>query len=111
MLEELGKLEELGRLKNFTALADALMRVDATLDHIEDRKALYRVALLLDSVFSQAYRGEKSMAFLTDRMNSLIEVLELMAMKEPQPERPSETEPQPAAVSFDSMWKSPNASH
>ena len=82
MLEELGKLADKGRLRNFTDLADAVMRVDQTIGQVDDKQALYRVARLLDSVFGQAYRGEKSMAFLAERVNSVAEVLDLMAMED-----------------------------
>lgn len=120
MLEELGKLAEEGRLNSFTELAEAVMRVDKTVEHVEDSAALYRVARLLDSVFGQAYRGEKSMAFLADRVNSLAEVLDLMAMEEPvgegqakdeaiAEEQAKTDEPQPEAatpLAWDTMYQS-----
>jgi hypothetical protein len=84
MLQRLAELAEKGRLQNFTELADAVMRIDDTLEHVDDKRALYRVARLLDGVFGQAYRGEKSMAYLADRVNSVAEVLDLMSMEEPE---------------------------
>ena len=121
MLDELGKLADAGRLNNFTLLAEAVMRVDDTIEHVDDKRALYRVARLLDSVFNQAYRGEKSMAFLADRVNSVAEVLDLMTVQEPEPQ-PNPAAP-PAGVedgdegdakslssmSWDTMWESPTS--
>jgi len=130
MLDELAKLAEDGRLKNFTELAEAVLRIDETVEQVDDNAALYRVARLLDSVFGQAYRGEKSMAFLADRVNSVAEVLDLMAMEEPggqgrrkdkavgqaqvgkPAEEPAEIdEPQPetpTGLDWDTMYQSPN---
>ena len=107
MLEELGKLAEQGRLRNFTDLADAVARVDETIGQVDDKQALYRVARLLDSVFGQAYRGEKSMAFLAERVNSVAEVLDLMTMEDtPDAAEATEATQDPAAEPTD-----PKASH
>ena len=76
MMTQLGVLEEEGGLKNFTALAEAVIRFDETLKHVENRKAITRLGRMLDHVFSQAYRGEKSMSFLADRVESVLEMLE-----------------------------------
>lgn len=117
MLEKLGELAEAGRLKNFTELAEAVSRVDETADQVDDDAALKRVARLLDSIFAQAYRGERSMAYLADRVNSVAEVLDLMAMEEPggegrakdearEADEPEAKAPPPA---WNTMWESPKA--
>jgi hypothetical protein len=126
MLEELAKLAEQGRLKNFTDLAEAVMRVDETVEQVDDNAALRRVARLLDSIFDQAYRGERSMAYLADRVNSVAEVLDLMAMEEPgskaaarqeasaghgdEEAESAEAEAEASTtLTWDTMWESPKA--
>lgn len=92
MIYMLGLLEEQGRLKNFTALAEAVIRVDESLKYVDDQKALTRVSRMLDHIFRQAYRGERPMSFLAERVESVLEVLELVKQPEPGPT----TEPDPA---------------
>jgi hypothetical protein len=117
MLEELGRLAEAGRLKNFTELAEAVARVDETVEQVDDTAALKRVARLLDSIFDQAYRGERTMAYLADRVNSVAEVLDLMAMEEPggegkakdeAREEDTNAETEPPAPAWDTMWENPS---
>lgn len=119
MLEKLGQLAEAGRLKNFTELAEAVSRIDETAGQVDDDAALKRVARLLDSIFAQAYRGERSMAYLADRVNSVAEVLDLMAMEEPggqgrakdraKDEAKEDEAEAPAPPAWDTTWESPKA--
>ncbi len=85
MLYMLGILDEAGRLKNFTALAEAVIRIDESMKHVEDQKSLTRVSRMLDHVLGQAYRGEKPMAALAERVDSVLEMMGGPKPPEPTP--------------------------
>ena len=103
----LGQLEEQGGLKNFTALAEAVIRVDESMQLVDDPKASMHVSRMLDHVFVQAYQGEKPMGFLAERVESVLEVLDLVRLPEPGPM----TEPEREPDSADDPWQAEAPTH
>ena len=75
MLLLLERLDQEGQLKHFTVLAEAILQAEDVLQNVHDDRAVQRFDRMVEHVLCQAYRGDRPMDELADRVYSALEIV------------------------------------
>lgn len=75
MLLLLERLDQEGQLKHFTVLADAILQAEEVLQYVQDDRAIERFDRMVEHVLCQAYRGDRPMDELADRVHAALEMV------------------------------------
>lgn len=74
MLPFADQLEEHGRLKHFTVLADAISQAKDAMEFVSDQRAVERFDHMVEHILVQAYRGDRPMNQLAERVTAALEM-------------------------------------